>query len=202
MVPSHDPAPRKVETPHAPAAVVVATLGSNLETGLTTQEARARLARDGANDVPEAKHHPVRAFARKFWGISAWMLELIAILSFALGKRADFWIAVSLLVVNALLSFLQEERASAAVAMLRSRLRVTARALRDGAWQSLPARDLVRGDIVRVRAGDYIPADLQIIEGELRVDQSALTGESQELARSKEALLYSGSLCGAAKRPP
>jgi plasma-membrane proton-efflux P-type ATPase len=164
-----------------------------MEEGLSSAEARSRLARDGANDIAEPKRHSAFQFARKFWGLSAWMLELIAVLSFALGKRADFWIAVALLLVNAILSFLQEERASAAVAALRSRLRVTARVLRDGAWQAIPANELVRGDVVRVRSGDFVPADLQVIEGDLGVDQSALTGESQELARSRDESLFSGS---------
>jgi H+-transporting ATPase len=121
------------------------------------------------------------------------MLELIAILSFALNKPVDFWIAVALLVVNALLSFLQEQRASAALTTLRSRLRVAARVLRDGAWQTISARDLVRGDVVRVRAGDFVPADVQIIEGNVQIDQSALTGESQELRKSTDDTLFSGS---------
>lgn len=171
----------------------LAALGSTKNSGLTAVEARSRLARDGANDVPEQKRHPLLMFARKFWGLSAWMLELIAVLSFALGKRADFWIAVALLVVNALLSFFQEQRASAAVAALRSKLRVTARVLRDGTWQGVSARDLVRGDVVRLRSGDFVPADVQVIEGTLEVDQSALTGESAEQTKSTDDTLFSGS---------
>jgi H+-transporting ATPase len=175
------------------AAARLVSLGSSEERGLSGAEAQTRLAQDGANDVPEHKRHPLLQFARKFWGLSAWMLELIAVLSIALNKRADFWIAVALLVVNAFLSFLQEQRASAALAALRSRLRVTARVLRDGAWQAIPARDLVRGDIVRVRSGDFVPADLQIIGGNLQIDQSALTGESQEFGKSTDDTLFSGS---------
>jgi H+-transporting ATPase len=175
------------------AAARLVSLGSSEERGLSGAEAQTRLAQDGANDVPEHKRHPLLQFARKFWGLSAWMLELIAVLSIALNKRADFWIAVALLVVNAFLSFLQEQRASAALTALRSRLRVTARVLRDGAWQAIPARDLVRGDIVRVRSGDFVPADLQIIGGNLQIDQSALTGESQEFGKSTDDTLFSGS---------
>lgn len=171
----------------------LAALGSTKKSGLTAVEARSRLMRDGANDVPEEKRHPLLLFARKFWGLSAWMLELIAVLSFALGKRADFWIALALLLVNAILSFFQEQRASAAVAALRSRLRVTARVLRDGVWQGVSARDLVRGDVVRLRSGDFVPADVQVIEGTLEVDQSALTGESTEQKKMADDKLFSGS---------
>ncbi len=161
--------------------------------GLTTPEARARFENDGPNEVPEKRPHPFRRFAGKFWGLSAWMLELIVALSFVLHKRADSWIALALLVVNAILSFLQEQRASTAVAALKRRLQVTTRVLRDGTWQSLAARDLVAGDVVRIRAGDYVPADMTVIDGDLRLDQSALTGESREVKRAAKESVHSGS---------
>jgi plasma-membrane proton-efflux P-type ATPase len=167
---------------------------TNPATGLFSDEAAQRLARDGANDVPQKKPRPLIQFAHKFWGLSAWMIELIALLSFILHKTADFWVAFSLLIVNAVLSFLQEQRASAAVSALRGRLQVTARVLRDAVWQPLPARGLVRGDVVRLRTGDFVPADVQIIEGTLAVDQSTLTGESREVDKAKGDLLYSGSI--------
>lgn len=162
--------------------------------GLTHAEATERLARDGANEVPEKSPHLIARLARKFWGLSAWMLELIAVLSLILGKRVDFGIALALLVVNATLSFFQEHRASAAVSALRRRLQITARVRRDGTWESLPARDLVQGDVVRVRAGDIVPADALLLDGELHTDQSALTGESQEIRKVKDDGLYAGSL--------
>jgi plasma-membrane proton-efflux P-type ATPase len=166
----------------------------DINIGLSSTEVISRLERDGPNEIPEAKSHPVLNFLRKFWGLSAWMLELIAILSFVLGKTADFWIAIALLFVNAALSFLQEQRASSAVAALRRQLQVTARVLRNGRWASLPARGLVCGDVIRVRTGDFVPADAQIVEGSLQIDQSALTGESRELSRSTTEALYSGSI--------
>ncbi len=176
------------------AAQTMATLGSNRQTGLSGVEAKARLERNGPNDVPEKRTHPLARFARKFWGLSAWMLELIAVLSLILNKYTDLAIVLALLVVNAIISFLQEQRASAAVAALRSRLQVMSRVMRDGSWQALPARELVPGDVVRVRSGDFVPADTQILDGELHVDQSALTGESQELEKATDAILYSGSI--------
>ncbi len=181
-------------TPGKTAAEVLHALGSNVQIGLASAEAGARLARDGTNEVPERRRHALATFARKFWGLSAWMIEVIALLSFILHKYADLAVALALLVVNAVLSFLQEQRASGAVAALRRRLQVTARVLRDGAWHALPARVLVAGDVVRVRTGDFVPADVQLLDGELRVDQSALTGESQEQHKATDDHLYSGSI--------
>ncbi len=162
--------------------------------GLTGAEAKARLARDGANEVLERRGHPLARFAAKFWGLSAWMLELIAALSFLLHKVADLWVALGLLLLNAVLSFAQEQRASSAVAALRSRMLVTSRTLRDGTWQPVPARELVRDDVVRVRAGDFVPADLRLLDGDLRIDQSALTGESKDAGRKVGDVVYSGSI--------
>jgi magnesium-transporting ATPase (P-type) len=162
--------------------------------GLTSSQVRARLEAEGANEVAEAPRHPLRALALKFWGLSAWMLEAIVALSLLLHKYVDFAVAAALLVVNAILAFLQESRASAAVAALRGRLQVTTRVQRDGAWGTAPARELVREDVVRLRAGDFVPADLRLLEGELRVDQSALTGESGELARTAGETVFSGSV--------
>jgi H+-transporting ATPase len=148
-------------------------------TGLRASEAQARLQRDGPNDVPERRVHPVLLFARKFWGPSAGMLEAIAVLSFILHRHTDLAVVLALLVTNAVISFLQEQRASSAVAALRSRLQVMSRVLRDGRCQLLAARELVSGDIVRLRTGDFVPADARILEGDLRIDRSALTGESR-----------------------
>lgn len=170
------------------------SLGSDRETGLTTAEAETRLRSRGPNEVLEPKAHPFRLFATKFWSLSAWMLELIALLSLVLNKWADLAVAISLLVANAILSFLQEQRASAAVAALRHRLQVTARVRRDSGWRGIPARELVVGDIVRVRGGDFVPADLQLLEGKLLVDQSALTGESREVGRATDDPVHSGSV--------
>ena len=162
--------------------------------GLSSAEAAARLREHGPNETPELKPHPLLRFLKKFWGLPAWMLELIVVLSFVLGKRADFWITLTLLVVNAVLGFLQESRASAAVAALRHRLSVLARVRRDGAWQTLPVRELVPGDAVRLRAGDIVPADAKVTDGALEIDQSALTGESAAVARSRGETLYAGAV--------
>lgn len=191
MSPEQNNAARLLELDVAAAA---RALGSDLGAGLKQSEAQARLAAYGHNEVQEKKVNPWRRFARKFWGLSAWMLELIIFLSLVLHKYSDLIIVSALLVVNAILSFAQEQRASAVVEMLRRRLQVNARAKRDGTWQTLPARELVPGDIVRVRPGDFIPADVKVVAGGLAVDQSALTGESLEAEKSRDDVLYSGSV--------
>jgi H+-transporting ATPase len=185
--------------PPAPARTVsdtLAALGSNRDAGLSKADAGARLARQGPNEVPEKPDHPVLRLARKLWGLSAWMIELIAVLSFVLHKTADAWIALALLTANAILGFFQEQRASAAVAALRSKLRVAARVLRDKAWQTVAARELVVGDVVRVRSGDFVPADLQLFDGALHIDQSALTGESNAVDKKTGEGVYAGSIVG------
>jgi plasma-membrane proton-efflux P-type ATPase len=122
------------------------------------------------------------------------MLELIMVLSAVLRKFSDLAVVGALLVVNALLSFMQEHRAAGVVEALRRRLQVSARVLRDSSWQVVPARELVPGDIVRVRPGDIIPADVKLLTGDLSIDQSALTGESKDADKGPGTVLSSGSV--------
>ncbi|MDE3038945.1 MAG: HAD-IC family P-type ATPase, partial [Pseudomonadota bacterium] len=148
----------------------------------------------GWNEVAEAKRHWALDLLLRFWGASAWMIEAIVVLSFVLGRVTDAWIALALLVLNAMIGFWQERRAEKVVDLLKQRLQVQARALRDRKWQTLPARELVPQDIVHVRMGDFVPADLQILDGEVRIDQSQLTGESAEAGKVAGDTVYSGSL--------
>jgi plasma-membrane proton-efflux P-type ATPase len=122
------------------------------------------------------------------------MLELIMVLSAVLGKYSDLAVVGGLLVVNAVLSFMQEHRAAGVVETLRRRLQVSARVRREANWQVVPARELVPGDIVRVRPGDIIPADVKLLTGALSVDQSALTGESKDADKGAGEVLSSGSV--------
>jgi plasma-membrane proton-efflux P-type ATPase len=148
----------------------------------------------GYNEVAEQKGHPILLFLGKFWGLSAWMLETIMVLSAVLRKYPDLAVVSTLLVVNAVVSFMQERRAVGVVETLRRRLQVSARVRRDTSWQAIPARELVPGDIVRVRPGDIIPADVKLLTGALTVDQSALTGESKDADKAPGAVLSSGSV--------
>ena len=122
------------------------------------------------------------------------MLELIMLLSLVMGKFSDLVVVGILLIINAVLSFVQEQRASGIIEALRKRLQITVRVHREAKWVVLPARELVPGDIVRVRAGDIVPADLKLLKGELTVDQSALTGESKGADKLPGDTLSSGSI--------
>jgi H+-transporting ATPase len=177
-----------------PIPETLARLQVDAATGLTGAEAESRRKQYGANEVAASKQHPVLAFLAKFWGVSAWMLEAIMILSAVLGKYSDLAIVSALLVVNAVLGFAQERRAAGVVETLRQRLRVSARVRRDSTWQVIAARELVPGDIVRVRPGDVVPADVKLLTGSLSLDQSALTGESRDVDRAPGGVLSSGSI--------
>ncbi len=122
------------------------------------------------------------------------MLELIMVLSAVLGKYSDLVVVSALLVINAVLSYVQERRAAGVVEALRRRLQVSARVRRDSSWPIIPARELVPGAIVRVRPGDIIPADVKLLTGALTVDQSALTGESKDADKAPGEVLSSGSV--------
>ncbi len=178
----------------ATIADTLAALHVDPEAGLTDAQVESRRKESGYNEVAETKRHPVLAFLRKFWGISAWMLELIMALSAALGKYSDLAVVSALLIVNAVLSYTQERRAAGVVAALRRRLQVSARVRRDASWKVVPARELVPGDIVRMRPGDIIPADVKLLAGALAVDQSALTGESKDVDKAPGDVLSSGSV--------
>jgi H+-transporting ATPase len=194
------PVPSKLATAKAPdiatASVpdTLAALHVNPDTGLTRAEVDVRRKERGYNEVAEKKRHPVLKFFGKCWGISAWMLELIMVLSAILKNYSDLTVVGALLIVNGVLSFMQEHRAAGVVEALRKRLQVSARVRRDSSWQVIPARELVPGDIIRLRSGDIIPADVKLLTGALSVDQSALTGESKDADKAPGEVLSSGSV--------
>jgi plasma-membrane proton-efflux P-type ATPase len=175
-----------------PAAL--AALEVNAETGLTGAEVDTRRKEYGYNEVADKKSHPLLKFLGKFWGVSAWMLEMIMVLSALTGKYSDLAVVSALLLVNAVLGFMQERRAAGVVETLKKRLQVSARVLRESGWQLVPARELVPGDIIRVRPGDIIPADVKLLSGALSIDQSALTGESKDASKAAAEVLSSGSV--------
>lgn len=190
-------APATAGAPELASASIPDTLAAlqvNPETGLGHSQIERRRREHGYNEVLEKKGHPLLMFLGKFWGVSAWMLELIMLLSAVLGKYSDLAVVSALLVVNAVLGFMQEHRAAGVVEALRRRLQVSARVLRDASWQVVPARELVPGDIIRVRSGDIIPADLKLLAGAVTVDQSALTGESKDANKAPGAVVSSGSI--------
>ena len=162
--------------------------------GLSFSEVQEKQKQFGRNEVPEKQASLIVAFAKKFWGLAAWMLEVAIVLSFVLGKFLDVYIIAALLLVNAVLGFVQEQQATRAVKSLKQKLQLQARVLRDGVWQTVIATEIVPGDIVRVRSGDFVLADFKILDSEATVDQSAITGESLPVEKEVGDLVYSGSL--------
>ncbi len=162
--------------------------------GLNQGEVGNNLKTYGYNEVPEKKTSSLLKFLSKFWGLSPCMLELIIILSWFLHKYSDAYIVLGLLLFNAVIGFVQENNAASAVEALRKKLQVNVKLLRGGEWKTVAARELVPGDIIRIRKGDFVPADVKIIQGEISIDQSALTGESLEVEKKPEEIIYSGSI--------
>lgn len=162
--------------------------------GLTSLEARRRLAQFGPNAVVEEALPAWRGFLAKFWGPIPWMLEAAIILQLGLGEHIEAAVIGGLLLFNAGLGFIQEGRAGAALAALKKRLAPTALVRRDGAWVRLPASDVVPGDAIRLPLGALVPADARISSGSVMVDQSMLTGESVPVDANPGGQVYAGSL--------
>ncbi len=168
-----------------------ASLGAR--SGLSAEEAARRLREHGANTTPEQRASPIRLLLGKLWAPVPWMLEATIALELGLGKTLEAAVVTVLLLFNALISWVQENRAQSALALLRKRLDVVARVLRDGTWERVPARELVPGDVVHLRVGDVVPADVALDDGLLEVDQSALTGESLPVEAGGGHAVYAGS---------
>ncbi len=162
--------------------------------GLSSSDVEQRIRQYGKNEVVEKKENAVLKFLKKFWAPVPWMLEITAIITFFIGKDLDTYIILSLLIFNSFISFFQESRASDAVEMLRSRINVKTRVLRNGTWEQIISTELVPGDVVHVRMGDVVPADVKIERGKVEVDQSALTGESNPVRREEDGEIFSGSI--------
>ncbi len=146
--------------------------------GLNSSDARERLQRFGVNAMPDTTQHPWRRALEKFWAPVPWMLEAAIVLELALSKYVEAAVIAGLLLFNAVVSLVQEGRAQHTLAALKARLSLTASVRRDGVWVAIPAADLVPGDIVKLSLGGVVPADARLIEGNVLLDQSMLTGES------------------------
>ena len=170
------------------------TKASNSSSGLTSDEARRRLAKSGPNAMPDTSVHPLRMALEKFWAPVPWMLEAAIALELVLGKYVEGAIIALLLVFNAALGLFQESRAQATLAALKSRLALTASVKRDGVWKTLPATELVPGDLVKLSLGSVVAADVKLTGGEILLDQSMLTGESVPIEAAAGLQTYAGAL--------
>ena len=171
-----------------------ATAAAVFPGGLTDAEAEKRIAQDGPNTVPDPSTHPLRMALEKFWAPVPWMLEAAILLELAMGKFLEAAIIAFLLAFNAALGLIQESRAKATLAALKSRLALVASVKRDGVWKTIAASGLVAGDLIKLSLGAVVAADVTIVDGEILVDQSMLTGESVPIEAGPGAQTYAGAL--------
>ncbi len=163
--------------------------------GLNSKEAKNRLEKYGYNEIEEKKANPLRKILGYFWAPIPLMIIVAAIVSAAISHWEDFWIIIFLLLINASVAFFQERKADNAINLLKQKLPLKVRVLRDKTWSEIPSRELVPGDVVRIRMGDIIPADGKLFDGEyLIIDESALTGESMPVEKHVADVAYSGSI--------
>jgi H+-transporting ATPase len=165
-----------------------------VENGLADDEAQRRLEKFGPNAMPDTALHPLRRAVGKFWAPVPWMLEATIVLELVLGKFVEAAIIAALLVFNAALGLFQEGRAQATLSALKSRLALTASVRRDGAWKTVPAVELVPGDVVKLSLGGVVAADARLTAGEILLDQSTLTGESVPIETGAGVQTYAGAL--------
>jgi H+-transporting ATPase len=163
--------------------------------GLSQAEAQRRLVEYGPNEIAAQTTNQLLALLAYFWGPIPWMIEVAVILSGLLGHWADFFIILVLLVANAGIGFWEEHQAGKAIAALKAQLAIRARVKRDGKWSTPASRELVPGDVIRMRLGDIVPADARLLDGDpVEVDQSALTGESLPAEKKSGDAVFSGSI--------
>jgi H+-transporting ATPase len=177
-----------------PLAEVEKKLGSSPD-GLSQAEAAKRLTQYGPNEIEEKKTNSLLKFLSYFWGPIPWMIEAAVILSAVARHWPDFGIILVLLLANAVVGFWEEREAGNAIEALKAKLAVKARVIRDGKWINPAARELVPGDVIRMRLGDIVPADARLLDGDpMSIDQSALTGESLPATRKPGDAVFSGSI--------
>ena len=164
------------------------------ENGLTEAEAAERISQFGANEIPEKKKDPVKQFLKRYWGPMPWLLEFAMVLTVIVRHYTEGILIFVLLTVNAVIGFLQSQNSQKAVELLKKQLQIRVRVLRDGQWVLKDARDIVPGDILNLKLGDLVPADVFVLEGEVSADASALTGESLPQEIHPKDVMYSSSI--------
>jgi H+-transporting ATPase len=162
-------------------------------TGLSEADVQAKRNVYGFNEIPEKYVGPLMGTLKRMWGPVPWLLEAAMIFELVLGKGVQAAVIFLLLVFSAVIGEIQEKRAKNAIGYLHRQLQISVRTLRNGAWQAIPSRELVPGDIVHARVGDIVPADMGIISGIVSVDESALTGESIDVTKEIGETVFSAS---------
>ena len=185
--------PQQPQARSSPAKSVVTEMDDALH-GLSSDEARRRLAQFGPNAMPDTSAHPFQMALEKFWAPVPWMLEAAVALELVRGKYVEAATIAGLLMFNAALGFSQESRAQATLATLKSRLALNASVRRDGAWKTVAAAELVPGDVVKLSLGGVVAADVRLTAGQVLLDQSMLTGESVPIEAGAGLQTYAGAL--------
>jgi H+-transporting ATPase len=162
--------------------------------GLSETEAAERLKQFGPNEIREQKKNPVMQFLKRYWGPMPWLLEFAMVLTFCVKHYTEGIIIFALLTINAVIGFVQSQNSQKAVELLKKQLQIETNVLRDGKWEHKDAKDIVPGDILNLRLGDLVPADAFVIEGEISVDESSLTGESLPKNIHQKGIVYSSSI--------
>src|SRR5664279_243927 len=167
---------------------------SALSPGLTSDEARALLAKSGPNTLPDTSVPAWRLALAKFWAPVPWMLEAAILLQIGLREYVEAAVIAGLLLFNAALGFFQEGRAQATLAALKARLALMASVRRDGAWKEIPTAELVPGDTTKLSLGGIVAADVTLVDGSILLDQSMLTGESVPIEAGPGFQTFAGAL--------
>jgi len=164
------------------------------EEGLSSQEAAARAAHYGRNEITEIKRNAFLDFFKRYWGPMPWLLEFAIVLTIVLQHYVESAIIFVLLSVNAVIGYFQSRNSQKAVEILKRKLKINTRVLRDGKWVLQEAKEIVPGDIITIKLGDLVPADVVIITGGVSADESALTGESLPKNLKPGDTIYSSSV--------
>ncbi|KAM3404082.1 hypothetical protein ACQJBY_007275 [Aegilops geniculata] len=172
--------------------------------GLTSKDGQDRIAVFGPNKLEEKKESEILKFLGFMWNPLSWVMEVAAIMAIALANGGgrppdwqDFVGIIALLLLNSTISYIEESNAGSSAKALMANLAPKTKVLRDGRWSEQDASILVPGDIISIKLGDIVPADARLLlEGDpLRIDQSALTGESLPVTKNPGDSVYSGSTC-------
>ncbi len=162
--------------------------------GLRQPDVADRHGKFGYNEIVEKKRNPFLEFISRYWGPMPWLLELAMVLSILLNRLVEGTLIFALLTVNAIIGYLHSRGSQKAIELLKTKLAVRAKVLRDGRWGSINAKEVVPGDIIMIRLGDIVPADSVVLDDSLSVDESALTGESLPKETRRSDIIYSGSI--------
>ena len=163
--------------------------------GLAEKDAKRRIEKYGYNEIQEEKENYLMVFLRKFTGPVPILLIIVMIISYILHNFNDTYIIIALLFFNTIIAFYEEYRADRSIEALKQRLRSESRVFRSGSWKEISSREIVPGDIVRIRFGDIMAADVKVIDCDyLEIDESVITGESLPISKKRADMVYAGSV--------